>query len=49
MIIWAIWIILFATMTVAAILEIWKLFIVASILWIAISFIIRMIWEANKD
>lgn len=50
MIIWAIWVILFATMIVAAIIETWKLFIIATILWIAMSFIIRMIWEsANKD
>lgn len=49
MIVWAIWVILFATMIVAAIIETWKLFIVAAVLWLAMSFIIRMIWEANKD
>lgn len=49
MIVWAIWIILFVTMFVAAIIETWKLFIIATMLWVAMSFIIRMIWEANKD
>ena len=50
MIVWAIWIVLFATMIVAAIIETWRLFIIATVSWIGMSFIIRMIWEsANKD
>ena len=49
MIIWAIWVILFATMIVAAVIETWRLLIVATVLWLGASFIIRMMWEANKD
>ena len=46
---WAVWIIAFFTAIVAALFEWWQLFAIVLIVWLADSFVIRILWDRANN